>query len=185
MKNKIIIALVTIVVAITGGGAYLYANATKVPTENSTVSQNGNSKKDGAHRSASEQNSSDKKLNENNYKGASDDIPEATNNTAKSDVVPKINTKTKEYKDASDNEYSQDGRNVNLKDKSITIKNKETNNKKVTITKPDIDEARNTLNEAQLPGNAYSDADIASLIVRAGNDSLDIVTEAKQGHTTE
>lgn len=88
-----------------------------------------------------------------------------SSNSAQSSSVPK-------------NEYTKDGAHQ-VSNGGISVNNKLTKNKDVVISKPDIDAGRTALNKAGLPGNAYSDSDIAQLIVKANRNSLDIVTVAK------
>lgn len=81
------------------------------------------------------------------------------------------------YSEAAKNEYGSNG--ITVQNGNIVVKNKQTNNKKITIQKSTVDDVRNQLNNAGLPGNAYSDSDIANLIIKANNSSLDYVTAAK------
>lgn len=155
MKNKKIIIPTIIVIIVLAIFGYIYMGSTnnmnKVNTEKSS---NLKEKSEAASASNTSQN-----------KEISKDI-ESQN---------KENKQT--YSEAAKNEYGSNG--VTVENGNIVVKNKQTNNKKVTIQKATIDDVRGQLNKAGLPGNAYSDSDIANLIIKANNSSLDYVTAAK------
>lgn len=156
MKNKkIIIPTIIVIIALVAVFGYIHIGSTnnmnKVNTEKSSDLKE---KSEAASASNTSQNKEISKDIESQNKG---------------------NKQT--YSEAAKNEYGSNG--ITVQNGNIVVKNKQTNNKKITIQKSTIDDVRNQLNNAGLPGNAYSDSDIANLIIKANNSSLDYVTAAK------